>query len=161
MNAVEGRRNMKSYILTPDGLVKLKKELDELKKVRRPAVIERLKVARALGDLSENSEYDDARNDQSFVEGRIEELEEMIKHAKIIDKKHGNGSINLGNIIEVEIDGDKEKYELVSSIEADPASGKLSADSPIGKALLGKNKGDIALVNAPAGQLKYKILSVS
>ena len=152
---------MDKIILTEKGLEKLKLELDDLKKNRRPKIIERLKAARALGDLSENSEYDDARNEQSFIEGRIEELEDMVKKAKIIkNTEHGN-IISMGTIVKCKVEDETEEYEIVSSVEADPLNCKISIDSPLGKALLGKKKGDKAMVNAPAGDLEYSILSVS
>jgi transcription elongation factor GreA len=147
-------------VLTKEGLQKVKDEILDLKNNKRPAVIERIKSARALGDLSENSEYDDARNEQSFIEGRIEELEEMVKNAKIVDKKTANGMINLGSIVICEIDGDREEYEVVSSVEADPVNGKISIDSPFGKALQDKKKGEVVKVNAPGGILSYKILDI-
>lgn len=150
----------KQVILTKEGLEKIKTEISDLKNNKRPEIIERIQAARALGDLSENSEYDDARNEQSFIEGRIEELEGMVANAKVVDKKAGNGTIDLGSIVTCEIDGDKEEYELVSSVEANPVSGKISIDSPFGKALVGKKVNDTALVNAPDGTLTYKIIAV-
>lgn len=152
---------MEQKIMSTQGFNKLKSELENLLINRRPAVIERLRAARALGDLSENSEYDDARSEQSFVEGRIEELKETIKHAKIVDKtSHGN-TVDLGSKVFCTVEGDKEEYELVSSIEADPSNGKISIDSPLGKSLFGKRKGDTAVVKAPAGDIAYKINSIS
>lgn len=149
---------IKETILTIEGLDKIKDELNELETVRRSAVIERLQVARSLGDLSENSEYDDARNEQSFVEGRIHELKEMIKHAKIVTKKGAHGSTaDIGSRVTCVFEGETETYEIVSSAEADPSHGKLSIDSPLGSALIGKKKGDVALVHAPGGSLSYSI----
>lgn len=150
----------KAITITQEGLEKLKLELDDLVHQRRPAIIERLQAARALGDLSENSEYDDARNDQSFVEGRIQELKETIKHARIVIKKSNHGFVDLGSVVECKIDNDLETFEIVGSAEADPIKNKISIDSPIGKALSGKRKGDFAEVNAPAGKLSYQILNI-
>lgn len=152
---------LKEAILTLEGLEKIKEELKELETTRRSAVIERLQVARSLGDLSENSEYDDARNEQSFVEGRIHELKEMIKHAKIVTKKSIHGSTaDLGSRVTCVLEGESETYEIVSSAEADPVQGKISIDSPLGSALIGKKKGDDALVHAPGGSLTYSIHAV-
>lgn len=147
-------------ILSVSGLEKLKAEIVDLKKNRRPEVIERLKSARALGDLSENSEYDDARNEQSFIEGRIQELDDMIKNAKVVKENHSSGKVSLGSKVMCEIEGDKETYSLVSSIEADPLENKISVDSPFGTALMGTSVGDVVKVNAPAGELSYKILGI-
>lgn len=150
----------KEVVLTKEGLEKVKAELLDIKNNKRPEIIERIQTARALGDLSENSEYDDARNEQSFIEGRVEELENMVKNAKIVSKKSSNNTIDLGNNIVCEIDGDKEEYEMVSSVEADPVKGKISIDSPFGMALQGKKKGEVVKVNAPGGILNYKILEI-
>lgn len=148
-------------ILTLEGLDKIKEELKELETTRRVAVIERLQSARSLGDLSENSEYDDARNEQSFVEGRIHELKEMIKHAKIVTKKSTHGvTIDLGSRVSCTLEGENDTYEIVSSAEADPTHGKISIDSPLGSALIGKKKGDKVDVHAPGGSLLYVVVSV-
>jgi len=148
-------------ILTLEGLDKIKEELKELETTRRSAVIERLQSARSLGDFSENSEYDDARNEQSFVEGRIHELKEMIKHAKIVTKKNMHGvTIDLGSRVTCTLEGENDTYEIVSSAEADPTHGKISIDSPFGSALIGKKKGDTVDVHAPGGSLSYQVLSV-
>jgi transcription elongation factor GreA len=155
-----GEEMKKEVVLTKEGLEKIKNEILDLKNNKRPEVIERIQSARALGDLSENSEYDDARNEQSFIEGRIEELETMVANAKVVDKKSVDGTISLGSVIECEIDGDKEEYEIVSSVEANPILGKISIDSPFGNALQGKKAGDTVLVHAPDGTLTYKILNV-
>ena len=152
---------IKETILTLEGLDKIKEELKELETTRRTSVIERLQSARALGDLSENSEYDDARNEQSFVEGRIHELKEMIKYAKIVTKRNSPGStVDLGSRVTCTLDGESETYEIVSSAEADPLHGKVSIDSPLGSALIGKKKSDTVNVHAPGGNLLYSIVSV-
>lgn len=150
----------KEIILTQKGLDKLRQDLIQLKTVRRPAVIERIQAARALGDLSENSEYDDARNEQSFIEGRIQELNDIIKKAKVVSKKFSNSEAGLGSTIVCEVEKDSESYELVSSAEADPANGKISIDSPLGKGLIGKKKGDTAQVKTPGGEISYQILDI-
>lgn len=151
---------MKEVVLTPEGLAKIKEELIELK-ARRKDIISRIQTAKEFGDLSENAEYDDARNEQSFVEGRLEELEDMVKRAKIVAKQHGAGKIGLGSTIKVECEGDQDTYELVGANESDPLKGKISIESPIGKALMGANKGETVVVTTPGGKLEYKVLDVS
>lgn len=150
---------MNNVVLTPEGLQKLKDEVLELKN-RRKGVIARIQTAKEFGDLSENAEYDDARNEQSFVEGRLQELEDMIKRAKIVSKKAGGTSVGLGSKVTVEVDGEKEEYELVGANESDPTKGKVSVESPIGKALIGATKGETVLVTTPSGKLEYKVVSV-
>lgn len=150
----------KEFLLTPEGLEKLQAELKKLKDVDRPAIIERIKTAKEFGDLSENAEWEEATKAQAFVEGRIAELEEMIRRARVIAPSDTSGSVNLGSQVVVEIDGEKETYEIVGATESDPASGKISVESPIGQALLGHKAGDVVEVAAPAGLLKTKILEV-
>ncbi len=151
---------MKEVVLTQEGLEKLKNELAEFK-VRRKGVIARIQTAKEFGDLSENAEYDDARNEQSFVEGRIQELEEMIKRAKIVTRHAGGMTVDLGSKVTVECEGDKEQYELVGVNESDPLQGKVSVESPIGKALVGAKQGDTVVVSTPGGKLEYKIISIA
>ncbi len=147
------------HYLTPERLEELRKELEELKTVRRAEVAERLKRAKELGDLSENAEYMEAREEQTQVETRIVELEDMIKNASVI--RHSNGSkVQIGSTIEVERDGKKMAYSIVGPNEADPIAGKISNESPLGKAFLGKTVGDMVQVKTPAGQTTYKLLSV-
>lgn len=153
-------------LVTKEGLKKLKDELEELRTVRRAEVAQRLKEAISYGDLSENSEYEEAKNEQAFVEGRILELEQKIKNAKIIsDKnvKHGK-TIDIGSTITLlnKTEGDEEeRYTIVGSTEADPLDHKISNESPIGKALLGKGKGDVVQIAAPSGVIKYEVVSVA
>lgn len=149
----------KKISLTKRGRDKLVEELENLKKVKRPAVVERIKRARDYGDLSENAEYEDARNEQSFVEGRIQELEHIIKYAEVSEKS-GGGKVALGSQVTVEIDKEKFTYEIVGSTEADPMSGKISSDSPIGSAILGKGIGEKILAQTPSGEIKLTIVSV-
>lgn len=151
---------MKEVVLTEEGLQKIKQELTALKE-RRKSVIARIQTAKEFGDLSENAEYDDARNEQSFVEGRLQELDDMVKRAKIVSKKHGAGTIGLGSKVSVECERVKEDYELVGGNESDPINGKISIESPTGKALMGASKGDTVLVVTPGGKLEYKILNVA
>ncbi|MEX1113339.1 MAG: transcription elongation factor GreA [Patescibacteria group bacterium] len=149
-----------STYLTTDGLDKLKGELKELKETRRPAVLERIKEAVAYGDLSENSEYEDAKNEQAFVEGRIVELEKLLEDAKVVKTGGGGGHVALGSKVTVKHDGKSVAYTVVGAAEADPTSGKVSNESPIGQALLGKGKGDEAVVETPKGHATYQIVSV-
>lgn len=154
--------------VTKEGLKKLKEELEYLKKVRRLELAQRLKEAISYGDLSENSEYEEAKNEQAFVEGRILELESKIKNARIIaDKKDARSmgkEVEIGSTVTVQSKGGKDEsevYTIVGSTEADPSDHKISNESPIGRAFLGKKKGDITLVSTPGGELKYEILKVA
>lgn len=152
---------MKDVVLTQAGLEKIKEELVALKK-RRKEIIGRIQIAKEFGDLSENAEYDDARNEQSFVEGRIQELEEMIKRAKIVAKAASkDGHVVIGSKVTVLCEGEEETYELVGVNESDPASGKISVESPIGKALLGTAKGETVIVETPGGKLEYTVKEIA
>lgn len=151
-------------ILTREGLKQLEDELENLRTVKRAEVKERLKEAIALGDLSENSEYDDAKNEQAFMEGRILELEKMIRNAKVIDEDaHQEGTVTVGSLVRVkDIEFDEiNEYRLVGTVEADPMNNRISNESPVGRALLGRKKGEIVDVEVPAGIIKYEILEVS
>jgi transcription elongation factor GreA len=154
----------KEVLVTKAGLAKLKDELKEYKDVRRKEVAARLKEAIAYGDLSENAEYEEAKNEQAFVEGRIVELEKMIKNAKIItDDKSGQETVQIGTTVTVQNiteNDEPESYTIVGSTEADPIESKISNESPIGSAILGKTKGDIVKVKVPAGVFEYKILKI-
>lgn len=155
----------KKILLTEEGLKKFEEELENLKSVRRIEIAARLKEAIALGDLSENSEYEDAKNEQAFIEGRIAELEEQIRNSEIIasgGKGKGKGKVRLGNTVvikDLEFDEDME-YTIVGSAEAAPAEFKISNESPVGEAIIDKKVGDIVEVNAPVGVLRYKILKI-
>lgn len=151
---------MREIVLTEEGLQKIKAELIGLKE-RRKMVIARIQTAKEFGDLSENAEYDDARNEQSFVEGRLQELDDMVKRAKVVSKKHGAGAIGLGSSVTVTCEGDEEVYELVGANESDPLTGKISIDSPTGKALMGASKGETVVVATPGGKLEYKVTNVA
>ena len=151
-------------ILTREGLKQLEDELENLRSVKRAEVKDRLKEAIALGDLSENSEYDDAKNEQAFMEGRILELEKMIRNAKVIDEDaHQEGTVTVGSLVRVkDIEFDEiNEYRLVGTVEADPMNNRISNESPVGRALLGRKKGEIVDVEVPAGIIKYEILEVS
>jgi transcription elongation factor GreA len=154
----------KVYPMTLEGKEKLEKELENLKSVKRKEVVERIKIARSFGDLSENSEYDAAKDEQAFVEGRISTLENMIRNAKIIQEDDMNSdTVQLGKKVTfVELpDGDEETYTIVGSAEADPFEGKISNDSPIAKSLLGHKVGEKVSVQTPGGEMNVKIVEVS
>ena len=144
-------QNEETIILTPNGYLELEQELNELKTVVRPRVIKDLKDARAQGDLSENSDYDAARNEQAQVEARIKELEFKLEHSKIAEGS-SEGAAGVGSTIVILYDdGETEEYELVGSMEADPLENKISNESPIGKAVIGHKKGDKITVESPNG----------
>jgi transcription elongation factor GreA len=145
--------------LTKEGLEQLKKELKELSEIKRPAIIRKIKEAREMGDISENSTYDAAREEQAFVEGRIEELEGIIKNAKV-SKDTPKDTIAVGCRVTVHIDGSEEEFHIVGAPEADPTKRKISHESPLGQALLGKKVGDKIEVEAPVGKLIYTILKI-
>ena len=164
-----GFTNDEEMLITKEGLKKLKEELDFLKTTKRQEIAERLKEAISYGDLSENAEYEEAKNDQAFIEGRILELEKQIKNAKLIVEGAG-GKATKGSIIDIGStvtvrnktdDDEPETYTIVGSMEADPIEHKISNESPIGRALLGHEKGDIVDVDAPAGKFKYEVLKVA
>jgi transcription elongation factor GreA len=153
----------KTYPMTKAGKEKLEQELEHLKSVKRKEVVERIKTARGFGDLSENSEYDAAKDEQAFVEGRISLLENMIRKAVIIEEVAGNtNTVSLGKTITfAELpDGEEETYTIVGSAEADPFEGKISNDSPIAKSLMGKQVGDKVSVQTPGGDISVKIVSI-
>lgn len=150
--------------LTPDGYQKLKEELDRLVKVERPKNIQDIAEARAHGDLSENAEYHAAKERQSFIEGRIQELQAKLSMANVIDpSKINNSKVVFGATVKVlDIEADEEyKFTLVGSEEADVKSGKISVSSPVGRALIGKEVGDIATVKAPARTIEYEITEIN
>lgn len=153
----------KVYPMTAEGKEKLQKELKNLKLVKRPEVIERIKVARSFGDLSENSEYDAAKDEQSHLEDRIAQVEEMLKYAQVVDAESVDpNEVSVGKTItytEVGTD-DPETYTIVGSDESDPLNGKISNDSPIAQALLGKKKGETVSITTPGGQFDVVINKV-
>jgi transcription elongation factor GreA len=153
----------KVFPMTQAGKEKLEQELENLKTVKRKEVVERIKIARSFGDLSENSEYDSAKEEQAFVEGRITTLENMIRNAKIISEDELNSDqVSLGSSVTfIELpDGDEETYTIVGSAEADPFEGKISNDSPIAKSLLGRTVGDEVTVQTPGGEMNVKIVLI-
>ena len=154
----------KIFPMTKAGKEKLEHELEQLKTVKRKEVVERIKIARSFGDLSENSEYDSAKDEQAFVEGRITTLENMIRNAKIIEESDVvSDTVSLGKSVTfVELpDGEEETYTIVGSAEADPFEGKISNDSPIAQSLIGKKVGEQVNVQTPGGEMQVKIVSIS
>ncbi len=151
---------MNTVFITKEGYDKLKKELDELKNVRRKEVAERIEIAKDMGDLSENAEYHEAKDEQGFIEGRIAELEVMLPNAVIIEHNQ-DGCVGVGNTVRVSANGKEKEYTIVGASEADPLAGRISNESPLGKAFLGKCKGDTVEVSVPSGKMIYTILSVT
>ena len=144
-------------LITPEGLVKLKADLEHLQTARRKEVAERIKEAREFGDISENSEYDDAKNEQAMLEQRISHLQERLRLAKVIDEKHiDTETVAVGAVVHVkdQKSGKSQKFQLVGASEADPADHKLSHESPIGKALMGRKRGEVVSVEVPRGPAK-------
>lgn len=153
----------KTYPMTAEGKEKLAEELETLKMVKRPEVIDRIKIARSFGDLSENSEYESAKDEQAFVEGRISTLEKMIRFAEIIDDNNVEKDVvSLGRKITfIELpDGDEETYTIVGSAEANPVEGKISNDSPIAKGIIGKKLNEEVVIPTPGGEMKIKIIDI-
>ncbi|MFQ3542686.1 transcription elongation factor GreA [Halobacillus rhizosphaerae] len=153
----------KSYYMTEEGKQKLESELHHLKTERRKEVVERIKIARGFGDLSENSEYDAAKDEQAFVEARITQVENMIRNAVIIENDNDNpDTVSLGKSVTFQElpNGDKETYKIVGSAEADPFEGKISNDSPMAQSLIGHVVGDEVSVATPGGEIDVKIITV-
>ena len=154
---------MKEVILTAEGHDKLREEIEYLSTVKRREVAERIKQAREFGDIAENSEYDDAKNEQAMLEHRISMLEDRLKGARIVAKNDApKGVVAVGTKVRLRDMDAKEtiEYHIVGSAEANPAEHKLSNESPVGKAIMGKKKGEVVEVSAPRGSLKYKIMEV-
>lgn len=153
----------KEVLLTPDGLKKLEDELENLKSVKRREVAERIKIAIGYGDISENSEYEDAKNEQAFIEGRIITLEKMLRNARIINNDDVDlETVSIGSTVIVEDleFGDTMEYTIVGTAESNPLLNKISNESPVGKAIIGKKKGTTVEVNVPAGIIQYKIVDI-
>ncbi|RKP45393.1 transcription elongation factor GreA [Cohnella endophytica] len=153
----------KEVLLTQDGLKRLEDELENLKSVKRREVAERIKVAIGYGDISENSEYEDAKNEQAFIEGRIITLEKMLRNARIINSDEIDlETVSIGSKVVVEDleFGDTMEYSIVGTAESDPLNNKISNESPVGKAIIGKKKGTTVEVSVPAGIIQYKIVDI-
>lgn len=151
---------MSSIQLTQDGYNQLVAELKQLEEVQKPQTVERLQRARALGDLSENSEYTASKEDLDMYEGRIMELKHILKNAQVVTDSTDDGHVDIGCIVIVETNGKTMEFMIVGDFEADPMQKKLSHTSPIGKALIGKKKGHEVHVQVPAGKTKYKIVDI-
>lgn len=155
--------NDKELVLTAEGLKKLEDELDDLKTVHRREVNERIRHAKEFGDISENAEYEDAKQEQAFVEGRILKVESMIRNARIIDaSEYDQSEVHLGATVKVKEakSGTAHEFTIVGSTEADPVNGRLSNESPLGSALIGKKKGDSVEITTPRGVTAYKIEAI-
>ncbi|MGC8473541.1 MAG: transcription elongation factor GreA [Candidatus Dormibacteria bacterium] len=147
--------------LTPDGLRRLQEELEQLVSQRRPEIAQRIKHAKEFGDLSENAEYEDAKNEQGFVEGRILTLEQMIRNASLIGEAAADGSVRLGSTVTVQDEFGTSSYTIVGPAEADAASGRISLESPVGKALIGREPGEEVEVETPGGARRVRILELA
>lgn len=154
----------RELLVSEEGLKKLEDELEQLKTIKRREVAERIKVAREFGDISENSEYEDAKNEQAFVEGRIQTLEKMLRQAQVVDQSRQDPlHIHIGSKVTVQdLDENVEEvYEIVGSTEADPLKNRISNESPVGKALLGGQVGDTVEVSAPIGKIRLTVLAIA
>ncbi|MBM4408178.1 MAG: transcription elongation factor GreA [Chloroflexi bacterium] len=153
--------NAKPTYVSREGLEKLRHEIEEMTTVRRAGIAQRIHDAKEHGNLSENAEYEDAKNEQAFVEGRIQTLEALIKNATIIDDHHSTDHVQIGSTVAVESPDGAETFTIVGSAEARPTEGRISNESHVGRALLGKRKGEKVLVRVPAGDFTYKIVKIS
>ncbi len=149
----------RSVPVTPEGLAKVREELDALR-ARRGEIAQRIRSAKEFGDLTENAEYDDAKNEQGFVEGRILELEKVIRNADVIEHVRHDGSIGIGSTVVIGSAGGQERYMIVGPAEVDPAHGRISHESPVGKALLGRQVGDVVTIATPNGPRELRIVEV-
>ena len=154
----------KELLMTPEGLAALEAELEELRTVKRKEIAEKLKIAKSFGDLSENSEYDEAKNEQAIIEGRIAEIENQLKNVRVLDETElGVEAVRVGLTVTVREKGKKKSmtYRIVGSTEADPLNGRISDESPVGKALVGHSKGDEVEVETPGGTIKLVVEEIS
>lgn len=153
----------KQTVITDEGLKKLEAELEELKSVKRKEIAEKIKVALSFGDLSENSEYDEAKNEQAIIEGRIAEIENQLKNVRVLDESELNTeAVHIGSRLRVrdlELNVE-EVYQIVGSTEADPLNGRISDESPVGKAFLGHMADDVVEVETPAGTVQYRVVEI-
>jgi len=151
----------KVIYLTPDGRKKLEEELEYLRKVRRPQIAERIRLAKEGGDITENSGYEEAKNEQGFVEGRIMTIEALLRDAVVLTEPRGSETVQLGSHVTVlDPEGEVMVFQIVGSAEADPRQGRISNESPVGKALLGHRVGDLVIVSTPDGSICYTIQSI-
>lgn len=154
---------MDEQIITQEGLDKFKKELEHLKDIRRHEIAERIERAKELGDLTENAEYSDAKDEQALNEGRIIEIESLLKKLTVVESGKGSGksdTVDLGSTVKVQVNSQEKEYIIVSFNEVDPEQNKISNESPLGQALIGKRVGEEVTVEAPNGEVKYKILEI-
>lgn len=160
MSRKAAETNKKTF-LTPEGRRKLEEELEHLRNVKRPQVVERIREAKEEGEVLENAEYDDAKNEQAFIEGRIATLEAMLANAVLINKRDASEIVGLGSQVTVLEDGqDQVTYEIVGSAEVNPKTGRISNESPLGQALMGRRAGEEVTVRTPGGTLQVKILKL-
>ena len=152
--------NMPDQIISQDGYNKLKKELEHLTNVKRKEIAGRIEKAKELGDLSENAEYQDAKDEQAFNEGRIMEVTNLLKNLTIVEDEHKKNEIAMGSKVTVKNSNGEKEYTIVSFNEADPIAGKISNESPLGVAFLGKKKGDRVKVSTPKGEVEYEIIKI-
>ncbi len=150
----------KEFYLTDEGVVRLREELADLVHNKRVEIAARLKEAKEYGDLSENIQWDDAKDQQAFIEGRIAEIENILKHSSRIEHPKGSSVVALGSTVHLELEDGVQRYVIVGSTEANPEQGRISNESPIGQALLGKKPGEEVEVEVPSGTLKYKITKI-
>lgn len=154
----------KQTIITDEGLRRLEEELEDLKTVKRKEIAEKIKVALSFGDLSENSEYDEAKNEQAIIEGRIAEIENQLKNVRVLDESELNTEVvHVGSTIRIRETGttQEETYKIVGSTEADPINGRISDESPVGKSMLGHSVGDVVEVLIPSGAVSYELIEIS
>lgn len=160
MTKITRVKDPKNTYLTRKGLSEAKSELEYLKKVKRAEIAQKIHQAREYGDLTENSEYDQAMEDQSLAENRIAELEEILKHAKIISEEHDNQFVVIGSTVRVDMDNEVDEFTIVGRVEADPSKKRISNESPLGTALLGAKKGEVVEVTTPIVRYKCKVLEI-
>jgi len=151
---------MSDQIISQEGYDKLKKELDYLVNIKRKEIAERIEIAKELGDLSENAEYHEAKDAQAFNEGRIIEITALVKNLTVVNNQGLKDEVAMGSRVTAKVNGEEKQYTIVSFNEADPIEGKISNESPLGVAFLGKKSGDKAKVNTPKGEVEYKIIKV-
>lgn len=157
---VSSKKNLKTTFLTPKGLAEVKSELEFLTKNKRTEIAEKIHQAREYGDLTENSEYDSAVEEQSLTENRISELENVLKNARIIEDEHKEDFVVLGSIVKIDMDGEVDEFKIVGRVEADPGKKRISNESPLGTALLGAKKGEVVEVATPIVRYKCKVLEI-
>jgi len=152
---------MEDQIISPEGYAKLEEELQYLKTVKRREIADRIQKAKDMGDLSENAEYSEAKDAQAFNDGRIAELSTMLKNLTVVQNENKKGVISMGSRVLLKVNGEEKEYFIVSFNEADPLNGKISNESPLGKLLIGKKKGDKVLLSTPKGEKEYEILELN